>query len=58
VECDFENAIACSHREDKNNKMSREIYKAVEAETRKVRIKRGREKGKRRKEEEIERIKS
>jgi len=44
--------------------MSREIYKAVEAETRKVRIKRGREKGKRkkearkRKEEEIERIKS
>jgi len=43
VECDFENAIAYLHKKGKNNKMSREIYKAMEAETRKVRIKRGRE---------------
>ena len=51
MECDFENTIVCLHRKGQNNKMFRKIYKAVETETKKVRItkvKRGREKVKRR----------
>ena len=38
MECDFENTIVCLHRKGQNNKMFRKIYKAVETETKKVRI--------------------